>query len=84
MQTVVPHKRKPSHSEIAWPAYQIWEAEGRPRNSALKHWLKAEAELSAQFCPSIAAKKHDQKPMSQRNRYGLILEGKQPTTPSPG
>jgi hypothetical protein len=84
MQTVGHTKRKPSHPEIAWRAYQLWEAEGRPQSSALKHWLRAEAELSAQFCPSIAAKKHDQKPMSQRNRYGLILEDKHRTTRSPG
>jgi hypothetical protein len=84
MQTVVHNKRKPSHSEIAWRAYQIWEAEGRPHSNALKHWLKAEAELSAQFCASTAATKHDQKQPSQRNRYGLILEGKNPTTQSAG
>lgn len=76
--------RKPSHPEIAWRAYQIWEAEGRPHSNALRHWLKAEAELVAQFCPSIAAKKHDQKQPSQRNRYGLILEGEKPATQSPG
>jgi hypothetical protein len=76
--------RKPSHPEIAWRACQLWEAEGRPQSSALTHWLKAEAELIAQSCPSTAAKKHDQKQPSQRNRYGLVLEGKHPTTQSPG
>ena len=80
MLTIAHNKRKPSQPEIAWRAYQLWEAEGRPQSSALKHWLKAEAELSAQSCPGTMAKKHDQKPMSQRNRYGLILKGKHPAT----
>jgi hypothetical protein len=84
MLTVAHNKRKPSHPEIAWRAYQLWEAEGRPQSSALKHWLKAEAELIARSCPSTVVKRHDQKQPSQRNRYGLILEGKYPTTPSPG
>jgi len=84
MQAAGHTKRKPSHPEIARRAYQLWEAEGQPHSSALKHWLKAEAELSAQSGASNAMKQHDQKPTSQRNRYGLVLEGKHPKTHSPG
>jgi hypothetical protein len=33
--------------DIARRAYELWEAEGRPEGSDLRHWLQAEQELSA-------------------------------------
>lgn len=30
---------------IAERAYAIWEAEGRPPDAELRHWLQAEAEI---------------------------------------
>ena len=65
----------PPHSEIALRAYQIWEAEGRPPGSAVRHWLEAEAELAARL-RTIAAGKS-----SQASRYGLVL---QPGSATPG
>jgi hypothetical protein len=36
-----------SHS-IAERAYLIWEKMGRPEGQALEHWLRAEAEVTAE------------------------------------
>lgn len=33
--------------DISRRAYEIWENEGRPEGSDLRHWLQAEQELSA-------------------------------------
>lgn len=33
--------------EISRRAYELWENEGRPEGSDLRHWLQAEQELSA-------------------------------------
>lgn len=33
--------------EVSRRAYEIWENEGRPEGSDLRHWLQAEQELSA-------------------------------------
>jgi hypothetical protein len=83
MQTVAHNKRKPSHAEIAWRAYELWEAEGRPHGSELQHWLRAETELIAELRATTGGKKRDQKQPSQRNRYGLTLQDKKRTTQTP-
>ena len=36
------------HQAISERAYFIWRAEGCPPGKELEHWLRAEAELSAQ------------------------------------
>jgi hypothetical protein len=40
---------KSSHEEITHRAYSIWECAGRPDDSALSHWLKAQAEVMAEI-----------------------------------
>ena len=38
-----------SHEErIRERAHEIWEREGRPADKSLEHWLKAEAEITAE------------------------------------
>jgi len=37
----------PSATEIAALAHSYWEAEGRPEGDAWRHWLRAEADLTA-------------------------------------
>lgn len=43
----------PDHREIAKRAYTLWEIEGRPAGRALDHWLRAEAEVHAEYTKSI-------------------------------
>jgi hypothetical protein len=40
-----PHRRAPTHEEIARLAYHYWEAGGRRQGSAWEDWLRAEREL---------------------------------------
>jgi hypothetical protein len=40
--------RKAAHDEIAACAQRIYETEGRPQGRAMEHWLRAEAQLSAE------------------------------------
>jgi hypothetical protein len=37
----------PSHDDIAWRAYLLWEARGCPQGTHLQDWLEAEKELKA-------------------------------------
>jgi|APCry1669188910_1035180.scaffolds.fasta_scaffold345856_1 hypothetical protein len=83
MHKVAHNNQKPSHSEIAGRAYELWVAEGRPQGSELHHWLRAETELIAQLHATTGGKKHGQKQPSQRNRYGLTLQGNKATAQSP-
>jgi Protein of unknown function (DUF2934) len=39
----------PSEEEIGIRSYLIWEREGRPDGKSEEHWLKAKAELEAEF-----------------------------------
>lgn len=45
---------EPSKEEIAGLAEQIWEEEGRPKDRAEKHWLRAEALLRSAGDPATA------------------------------
>lgn len=47
----MPSDRKPtpSEEEIRIRSYLIWEREGRPNGKDREHWLKAKAELDAEF-----------------------------------
>jgi Protein of unknown function (DUF2934) len=38
---------QPREQAIRERAYQIWEAEGRPDDKELDHWLRAESEVIA-------------------------------------
>jgi hypothetical protein len=38
---------------IARRAYCLWEKEGRPENSALRHWLQAESEIARELAEAI-------------------------------
>ena len=38
---------RPTHEEVAVCAYFIYEAEGRPEDRALSHWLQAETQIVA-------------------------------------
>lgn len=51
---------KPTHEEIAFYSYLIWENEGRPCGRAFDHWLQAEAQLKAE----------------QKNKMSALLETK--------
>lgn len=44
-----------NRQDIAFRAYRIWEAAGRPDGRALDHWLQAEAELAARRIQNPAA-----------------------------
>ncbi|MDE2183258.1 MAG: DUF2934 domain-containing protein [Alphaproteobacteria bacterium] len=39
----------PSEEEIRIRSYLIWEREGRPEGKSEEHWLRAKAELDAEF-----------------------------------
>jgi hypothetical protein len=39
----------PSQEEIRVRSYLIWEREGRPEGKSEEHWLRAKAELDAEF-----------------------------------
>ena len=49
----------PDDSIVAKRAYEIWQREGCPDGRAMEHWLRAEAELTAEVgttsSPVIAA-----------------------------
>lgn len=38
--------QRPGSDTISRRAYELWEQEGRPEGSDLRHWLQAEQELS--------------------------------------
>ena len=38
----------PDGSTVAKRAYEIWQREGCPDGRAMEHWLRAEAELTAE------------------------------------
>jgi hypothetical protein len=38
---------QPTHEEITFCAYLIWEREGRPQGCEVAHWLQAEMQLQA-------------------------------------
>lgn len=44
-------------SRVAARAHEIWEAEGRPEGRDHDHWLRAEAELSAEIATKPKAAK---------------------------
>ena len=39
----------PSEEEIRVRSYLIWEREGQPEGKSQEHWLRAKAELEAEF-----------------------------------
>jgi hypothetical protein len=41
------NQSQPTHEEIAFCAYLIWEREGRPQGCEEAHWLQAEMQLQA-------------------------------------
>jgi len=43
------NQTNPSEDEIRIRSYLIWEREGRPEGKAGEHWLRAKAELDAEF-----------------------------------
>jgi hypothetical protein len=45
----MPEHAIPSEEEIRIRSYLIWEREGRPEGKAEEHWLRAKAELDAEF-----------------------------------
>ena len=45
MAKKITNEKKPSKSEIANLAYQLFEQEGRPHGRELEHWLQAESVL---------------------------------------
>jgi len=47
----MPHEKQtnPSEDEIRTRSYLIWEREGCPEGKAREHWLRAKAELEAEF-----------------------------------
>ncbi|MGA7673806.1 MAG: DUF2934 domain-containing protein [Rhizomicrobium sp.] len=47
----MPHEQQTNSSEekIRVRSYLIWEREGRPEGKADEHWLRAKAELEAEF-----------------------------------
>ncbi|MDE1937377.1 MAG: DUF2934 domain-containing protein [Alphaproteobacteria bacterium] len=40
---------KPSDEEIRVRSYLIWEREGHPEGKSAEHWLRAKAELDAEY-----------------------------------
>ncbi|MGC9953084.1 MAG: DUF2934 domain-containing protein [Rhizomicrobium sp.] len=47
----MPHENQtsPSEDEIRIRSYLIWERDGRPEGKSEEHWLRAKAELEAEF-----------------------------------
>ncbi len=45
----MPEHAIPSEEEIRTRSYLIWEREGRPEGKSEEHWLRAKAELDAEF-----------------------------------
>ena len=43
------NQTNPSEDEIRVRSYLIWEREGCPEGKAEEHWLRAKAELDAEF-----------------------------------
>lgn len=77
MQTDARNENLLSHNEIARRAYQLWEAEGRPYGSAVRHWLRAESQLkAAKSFPVSAAVPASETQVPQRSRYGLVLSAR--------
>jgi Protein of unknown function (DUF2934) len=50
-EAVMPYDKQPtpSEDEIRIRSYLIWEREGRPEGKSEDHWLRAKAELEAEF-----------------------------------
>lgn len=50
-ESAMPMEQKPTPSEeqIRIRSYLIWEREGRPDGKSEQHWLRAKAELDAEF-----------------------------------
>lgn len=69
-----------TRADIAARAYQIWETEGRPNGQEVRHWLRAETELSAAAVTPVVAtipptpKKASISPRRSKEREGARRE----------
>jgi hypothetical protein len=66
---------------IARRAYQLWEAEGRPDGSDVRHWLQAEEEIGLELAQAIARASAVPEPVGT---WTFVERPKPASSPEPG
>ncbi len=70
-----------SAEAISRRAYELWEQEGRPDGSDLRHWLQAEQELSGSASPSEPTRYTDT-PQARATSDSRPLQGTRSSPPA--
>jgi hypothetical protein len=65
-------------------AYELWENEGRPEGSDMRHWLQAEQELSRPSAGNQGNGSDSQNANGGANRYTDIPQARPPSAESRG
>jgi hypothetical protein len=64
-----------SPDPISRRAYELWEQEGRPEGSDLRHWLQAEKELGGGNTAPAEAKRYTDQPQVRQASDSRPLQG---------